>query len=220
MSAPANSITFGNASSDAAPNAISVSVNIADGKSKSGTQACAYLTDHLIAIKLNILPAHSMSNLVDFLKADTTVDSNARLLRDSQPLDPEATVAELKLESGAILTLDPPSHRRSTSPAAESKAVATSESSSTSTPASTATSTPRTSTPAKKSRKPRCSKEACNAPAQPIVGDCGFCQKRFCGKHRMLESHNCDGLEDARRADKDRNTAKLEGERTVMLRGL
>jgi len=56
--------------------------------------------------------------------------------------------------------------------------------------------------------------------AQPIVGDCGFCQKRFCGKHRMLESHNCEGLEDARKADKARNTAKLEGERTVMLRGL
>ena len=36
----------------------------------------------------------------------------------------------------------------------------------------------------------------------------------------MLESHNCEGLEDARKADKDRNTAKLEGERTVMLRGL
>ena len=36
----------------------------------------------------------------------------------------------------------------------------------------------------------------------------------------MLESHQCEGLEDARQADKDRNTAKLEGERTVMLRGL
>ena len=36
----------------------------------------------------------------------------------------------------------------------------------------------------------------------------------------MLESHNCEGLEDARQADKERNAAKLEGERTVMLRGL
>ena len=62
--------------------------------------------------------------------------------------------------------------------------------------------------------------DGCKVAAQPIVGDCGFCQKRFCGKHRMLESHQCEGLEDARKADKDRNTAKLEGERTVMLRGL
>lgn len=36
----------------------------------------------------------------------------------------------------------------------------------------------------------------------------------------MLESHACTGLEDARQADKDRNAAKLQGERTVMLRGL
>lgn len=36
----------------------------------------------------------------------------------------------------------------------------------------------------------------------------------------MLESHACEGLDDARQADRDRNTAKLESDRTVMLRGL
>jgi AN1-like Zinc finger len=60
----------------------------------------------------------------------------------------------------------------------------------------------------------------CKAPAQPITGDCGFCQKRFCSKHRMLESHVCEGLEDAKRAERDRNREKLEKERMVMVRGI
>jgi len=198
MPSRSNSVSSSTANQEPSADSISINVIIADGNT----------------IKLNILPTHTVSNLVDFLKADTTVDTNARLLRDSQPLEPSATVSELKLESGATLSLDPPSTRRSGSPTEEPKPT-TAE-----TPTSTASSTPRSSTPAKKPRKPRCTKDGCNALAQPIVGDCGFCQKRFCGKHRMLESHNCEGLEDARQADKDRNAARLEGERTVMLRGL
>ena len=36
----------------------------------------------------------------------------------------------------------------------------------------------------------------------------------------MLESHACEGLEDAKQVERDRNREKLEGERTVMLRGI
>jgi hypothetical protein len=36
----------------------------------------------------------------------------------------------------------------------------------------------------------------------------------------MLESHACEGLEDAKKAERDRNRAKLENERTVMVRGI
>jgi hypothetical protein len=217
MSSHSNSISASTANQEPSADSISINVVIADGKSKAhATASIDQTANKPTAIKLNILPTHTVSNLVDFLKADTTVDSNARLLRDSQPLDPSATVASLSLTSGTTLSLDPPSTRRSSSPTQESKPTEPSMVSAT----TSATSTPRSSTPAKKSRKPRCTKDGCNAPAQPIVGDCGFCQKRFCGKHRMLESHNCEGLEDARQADKDRNTAKLEGERTVMLRGL
>ena len=223
MPSRSNSITSTTSNKELSPNNISINVIIADGKSEHLPQARHTIYANKVpAIKLNTLPSHTVSNLVNFLKADTTVASDARLLMASQPLDPSSTVAELKLESGATLSLDPLSGRRSTSPTEPSTSTTTDAKaiSGTSTPASTASSTPRSGTPAKKSRKPRCSKDACNAPAQPIVGDCGFCTKRFCGKHRMLESHNCEGLADARQADKDRNTARLEGERTVMLRGL
>jgi predicted nucleic acid binding AN1-type Zn finger protein len=138
---------------------------------------------------------------------------------DGKLLDPSSTVGELKLEESSTLQLSSPT--RSSTPVEQTAPSSQEQQTSSQQPAVIKPSTSGTATPTKrKSNKPRCSKEGCRATAQPIVGDCGFCQKRFCGKHRMLESHNCEGLEDARRADKDRNAAKLEGERTVMLRGL
>ncbi|EMD00270.1 hypothetical protein BAUCODRAFT_62708 [Baudoinia panamericana UAMH 10762] len=69
-------------------------------------------------------------------------------------------------------------------------------------------------------KKIRCGAKDCKDAAQRIVGDCGFCQGHFCGKHRMLESHNCPGLEDCKKEEKDRNTQKLESERTVAIKGI
>jgi len=69
-------------------------------------------------------------------------------------------------------------------------------------------------------KKIRCGFKDCKDAAQRIVGDCGFCQGHFCGKHRMLESHNCTGLEDCKQEEKDRNKEKLESERTVAIKGI
>ena len=69
-------------------------------------------------------------------------------------------------------------------------------------------------------KKIRCNFKDCKDAAQRIVGDCGFCQGHFCGKHRMLESHNCPGLEDCKKEEKDRNKEKLESERTVAIKGI
>lgn len=52
-------------------------------------------------------------------------------------------------------------------------------------------------------KKIRCSAPACKDAAQRIVGDCGFCNGHFCGKHRLLEEHNCEGLEDVSTALSD-----------------
>lgn len=48
--------------------------------------------------------------------------------------------------------------------------------------------------------KPRCDLANCKIPAH-MAGDCGFCNKHFCGKHRLLEDHKCEGLEDVRVPD-------------------
>jgi hypothetical protein len=45
-------------------------------------------------------------------------------------------------------------------------------------------------------KKLRCTFKDCREGAQRIIGDCGFCNGHFCGKHRLLEDHKCDGLED------------------------
>jgi len=170
-------------------------------------------------IKLNVRPVHTVSNVLEFLSASTNLPADVRLMLDGKLLDPSSTVGELKLEESSTLQLSSPT--RSSTPVEQTAPSSQEQQTSSQQPAVIKPSTSGTATPTKrKSNKPRCSKEGCRATAQPIVGDCGFCQKRFCGKHRMLESHNCEGLEDARRADKDRNAAKLEGERTVMLRGL
>ena len=69
-------------------------------------------------------------------------------------------------------------------------------------------------------KKIRCQAKECKEQAQRIVGDCGFCQGHFCGKHRMLESHACTGLEDCKEEEKRRNRERLESERTVAIKGI
>ncbi|KAM0272871.1 hypothetical protein ACHAQH_008557 [Verticillium albo-atrum] len=85
-------------------------------------------------------------------------------------------------------------------------------------------------------KKIRCTANDCRDAAQRIVGDCGFCQGHFCGKHRLLEDHKCSGLEDfcemkdcsltrillyqCKKESHERNAAQLESERTQMIRGV
>ncbi|QDS77979.1 hypothetical protein FKW77_002003 [Venturia effusa] len=74
-------------------------------------------------------------------------------------------------------------------------------------------------------KKPTCdykkdTPDACKGKLQPIVGDCGFCNGHFCSKHRLLESHNCTGLEDCKKESHERNANKLNSERTVAIKGI
>lgn len=66
----------------------------------------------------------------------------------------------------------------------------------------------------------RCSFKTCKDAAQRIVGDCGFCDGHFCGKHRLLEDHKCEGLEDCKKESHERNAERLNSERTVAIRGV
>jgi len=69
-------------------------------------------------------------------------------------------------------------------------------------------------------KKIRCSYKTCKDAAQRIVGDCGFCSGHFCGKHRLLEDHKCEGLEDCKKESHERNADKLNSERTVAIKGI
>lgn len=65
-----------------------------------------------------------------------------------------------------------------------------------------------------------CTFKDCQLGAQRIVGDCGFCQGHFCSKHRLLEDHKCEGLEDCKKQSHERNAAQLESERTQVIKGV
>ncbi|KAN0112678.1 putative polyubiquitin [Hyaloscypha variabilis] len=69
-------------------------------------------------------------------------------------------------------------------------------------------------------KKIRCTYKDCKEGAQRIIGDCGFCNGHFCGKHRLLEDHKCDGLEDCKKESHDRNAAQLNAERTQVIKGI
>merc|ERR1711964_477083 len=51
-------------------------------------------------------------------------------------------------------------------------------------------------------------------------GDCGYCNGHYCGTHRLLEDHKCDGLEDCKKESHDRNAAQLNAERTHVIKGI
>lgn len=61
-------------------------------------------------------------------------------------------------------------------------------------------------------KKIRCTYKECKEAAQRIVGDCGFCNGHYCGKHRLLEDHKCDGLEDVSSSESPSVTGHLSGE--------
>lgn len=69
-------------------------------------------------------------------------------------------------------------------------------------------------------KKTRCTFKDCKEAAQKIVGDCSFCQGKFCGKHRMLEDHKCTGLEDCKKESHERNADRLNAERTIAVKGI
>ncbi|ANB15820.1 Tmc1p [Sugiyamaella lignohabitans] len=70
------------------------------------------------------------------------------------------------------------------------------------------------SSPAKKSRK-RCTFKSCISAPLRGVGDCVFCEGHFCSKHRLLEQHDCVGLQNCKQQLHERNAVKLHQQQTV-----
>jgi predicted nucleic acid binding AN1-type Zn finger protein len=57
--------------------------------------------------------------------------------------------------------------------------------------------------------------ETCKERVVKIIGDCKYCKKKFCSKHRMVESHNCENLESCRQQHFQKNSQKLSSEKTT-----
>lgn len=63
--------------------------------------------------------------------------------------------------------------------------------------------------------KRKCSASRCTSQPLRMVGDCQYCSGKFCSKHRLLENHNCIGLQRCKEQYHERNALKLESEQTA-----
>ena len=61
----------------------------------------------------------------------------------------------------------------------------------------------------------KCQNQDCKKNVDIIVGDCNYCKKNFCQKHRLPEDHSCQNLEDCRKSAFTKNSNKLTQERCV-----
>jgi ubiquitin C len=61
----------------------------------------------------------------------------------------------------------------------------------------------------------KCAFEGCVKKIALIVGDCKFCQKKFCAQHRLPEGHSCPNIQACRQQSFDKNKEKLLREKCV-----
>ncbi|KAI8069332.1 polyubiquitin [Gongronella butleri] len=66
-----------------------------------------------------------------------------------------------------------------------------------------------------KRRRPRCAFGTCSDKPVKIVGDCRYCQSKFCSRHRLPEDHACVNLTTCKKAAHERNSIKLLSERCI-----
>lgn len=64
-------------------------------------------------------------------------------------------------------------------------------------------------------KKSRCAFQSCPDKRVKIIGDCRYCQSKFCARHRLPEDHLCENLTSCRKAAHEKNSAKLLSERCV-----
>ncbi|KAI9299607.1 hypothetical protein BJ944DRAFT_172141, partial [Cunninghamella echinulata] len=64
-------------------------------------------------------------------------------------------------------------------------------------------------------KRKRCAFGSCTDKPVKIIGDCRYCESKFCARHRLPEAHACVNLTTCKQAAYERNTLKLLSERCV-----
>ncbi|CAL9729631.1 AN1-type zinc finger protein Tmc1p [Monosporozyma unispora] len=68
----------------------------------------------------------------------------------------------------------------------------------------------------RKHKKNICFYPDCTKLSAKFIGDCNFCNGHFCSNHRLMESHNCKGLDNCKEQLHQRNADKLNKEQTIV----
>ena len=65
-----------------------------------------------------------------------------------------------------------------------------------------------------KNPKPRakCCAEGCTQKPAMIIGDCAYCESKFCAQHRLPEMHECVKMKQCRQIAKTENTQRLNSQ--------
>ena len=63
--------------------------------------------------------------------------------------------------------------------------------------------------------KNKCAYGDCSQKPVVLIGDCKYCNSKFCGTHRLPETHSCTGLEACRQVHFNKLKNKLESEKCV-----
>ncbi|CCF57606.1 hypothetical protein KAFR_0C06140 [Kazachstania africana CBS 2517] len=74
----------------------------------------------------------------------------------------------------------------------------------------------RSSQKPKKKRKNLCFFKDCDNLSLKLIGDCKFCNGSFCSKHRIMENHDCNRLNDCKEIMHKKNADKLNKEQTLI----
>ena len=64
-------------------------------------------------------------------------------------------------------------------------------------------------------KKTRCFLEGCSDRIAKIIGDCRYCSSKFCGKHRLPETHLCPNMQTCKQQSFEKNSNKLMNEKCV-----
>jgi predicted nucleic acid binding AN1-type Zn finger protein len=65
------------------------------------------------------------------------------------------------------------------------------------------------------SKKQKCFNEGCNKRPAKIVGDCKYCNNKFCSAHRLPEIHFCKNICEVKNKSKQILADKLNNEKCV-----
>jgi len=59
----------------------------------------------------------------------------------------------------------------------------------------------------------KCALGGCSQKPVMLIGDCKYCNSKYCGTHRLPESHSCSGLGTCKQQHYEKNKNKLEKEK-------
>lgn len=61
----------------------------------------------------------------------------------------------------------------------------------------------------------KCSIDGCSERVAKIIGDCKYCDKKYCSVHRLPEEHECNNIGDLKKNSFDKYSTKLLSEKCV-----